>query len=187
MPVQPDTPAPHQAPPRPQQHVRTVWGLVLLAGLALPYLAYWWADRISTDRLRAAGAQRLEVYATSLENLLDKYDLVPRMLELDKDVIRLLEHPGDEDARHSVNEYLEGLNRKAESSKSTSSTCKAAPRPPAIGARKTALSATTSISGRISVMRCAATRAASTASAPPAWNPATSMRTASTRKAACWA
>jgi two-component system C4-dicarboxylate transport sensor histidine kinase DctB len=116
MPVQPDTPAPHQAPPRPQQHVRTVWGLVLLAGLALPYLAYWWADRISTDRLRAAGAQRLEVYATSLENLLDKYDLVPRMLELDKDVIRLLEHPGDEDARHSVNEYLEGLNRKAESS-----------------------------------------------------------------------
>ncbi len=116
MPVQPDITATPQAQPRPTQHVRTLLGLVLLAGLALPYLAYWWADSATTERLREAGAQRLEVYATSLENLLDKYDLVPRMLELDKDVVRLLENPGDEDARNSVNEYLEGLNKKAESS-----------------------------------------------------------------------
>ena len=116
MPVQPDITATHQAQPRPTQHVRTLLGLVLLAGLALPYLAYWWADSATTERLREAGAQRLEVYATSLENLLDKYDLIPRMLELDKDVVQLLEHPGDEDARNSVNEYLEGLNKKAESS-----------------------------------------------------------------------
>ncbi|MGW8394679.1 sensor histidine kinase [Pseudoduganella sp. HUAS MS19] len=116
MPVQPDNIAMPQAHPRPTQHVRTLWGLVLLAGLALPYLSYWWADSITTERLREAGAQRLEVYATSLENLLDKYDLVPRMLELDKDVVRLLENPGDEDARNSVNEYLEGLNQKADSS-----------------------------------------------------------------------
>ena len=116
MPAQSDTSAPFQAQPRPQPHVRTLLGLVLLAGLALPYLAYWWADQLTAERLRAAGAQRLEVYATSMENLLDKYDLVPRMLELDKDVVRLLENPGDEDARNSVNEYLEGLNQKAESS-----------------------------------------------------------------------
>lgn len=101
---------------RRPHHVRTVWGLVLLAGLALPYLAYWWVNLVTTDRLRAAGAQRLEVYATSLENLLDKYDLVPRMLELEKDVVALLEKPGDEDLRNSVNEYLEGLNHKAGSS-----------------------------------------------------------------------
>jgi two-component system C4-dicarboxylate transport sensor histidine kinase DctB len=116
MPVQSEIAAKAPAQPRQHQHVRTLWGLVLLAGLALPYLAYWWADRMTTERLQAAGAQRLEVYATSLENLLDKYDLVPRMLELDKDVLQLLEQPGDEDARHRVNEYLEGLNRKAESS-----------------------------------------------------------------------
>ncbi|KQV79677.1 C4-dicarboxylate transporter [Massilia sp. Root351] len=105
-----------QAHMRRPHHVRTVWGLVLLAGLALPYLAYWWVNLVTTDRLRAAGAQRLEVYATSLENLLDKYDLVPRMLELEKDVVALLEKPGDEDLRNSVNEYLEGLNHKAGSS-----------------------------------------------------------------------
>jgi len=116
MPVQPDTLAAPQAQTRPGQHVRTLLGLVLLAGLSMPYLAYWWAYQLTTESLRAAGAQRLEVYANSLENLLDKYDLVPRMLELDKDVVQLLEHPGDEDARNSVNEYLEGLNKKAESS-----------------------------------------------------------------------
>jgi len=116
MPAQPDTLTAPQAQTRPGQHVRTLLGLVLLAGLSMPYLAYWWAYQLTTESLRAAGAQRLEVYANSLENLLDKYDLVPRMLELDKDVVQLLEHPGDEDARNSVNEYLEGLNKKAESS-----------------------------------------------------------------------
>lgn len=118
MPAQTDTAASPQAPVQPRRppHARTWWGLVLLAGLALPYLAYWWANLATADRLRAAGAQRLEVYATSLENLLDKYDLVPRMLELDKDVLGLLEKPDDERLRLSVNTYLEGLNRKAGSS-----------------------------------------------------------------------
>lgn len=116
MPVQSDTIVAQQAHARRPHRVRTVWGLVLLIGLALPYLAYWWVNLVTTERLRAAGAQRLEVYATSLENLLDKYDLVPRMLELEKDVVALLEKPGDEDLRNSVNEYLEGLNRKAGSS-----------------------------------------------------------------------
>jgi two-component system C4-dicarboxylate transport sensor histidine kinase DctB len=116
MPVQSDTTVSQQAQARRPHHVRTVWGLVLLAGLALPYLAYWWVNLVTTERLRAAGAQRLEVYATSLENLLDKYDLVPRMLELERDVVGLLEKPGNEDLRNSVNEYLEGLNQKAGSS-----------------------------------------------------------------------
>jgi two-component system C4-dicarboxylate transport sensor histidine kinase DctB len=116
MPVQSDTTVAQQAHARRPHRVHTVWGLVLLAGLALPYLAYWWVNLVTMEHLRAAGAQRLEVYATSLENLLDKYDLVPRMLELEKDVVGLLEKPGDEDLRNSVNEYLEGLNRKAGSS-----------------------------------------------------------------------
>ncbi|CAN7208304.1 ATP-binding protein [Pseudoduganella sp. LjRoot289] len=116
MPAQPDTSAALPATARRPHRTRTVWGLVLLAGLALPYLAYWWVNLLATEKLRTAGAQRLEVYATSLENLLDKYDFVPRMLELDKEVTGLLEHPGDEDLRGSVNEYLEGLNRQAGSS-----------------------------------------------------------------------
>ncbi|WP_431479525.1 cache domain-containing protein [Massilia eburnea] len=188
MPVQPDTTATPQALSRPTQHVRTLWGLVLLAGLALPYLAYWWADSATTERLREAGAQRLEVYATSLENLLDKYDLVPRMLELDKDVVRLLEHPGDEDARNSVNEYLEGLNQKAESSNiyivnlqgRTQAASNWRQRDSFIG---------DDVNFRPYIRNALRGRPGGFygVGTPPAWSRATSTRTASTRMAACWA
>ncbi len=92
------------------------WCAVLAAALALAYLAYWWTERLTIERLRASGAQRLEVYAGSLDNLLDKYDFLPRMLELNKEVTALLQHPDDLDLRQSVNEYLERVNRQAGSS-----------------------------------------------------------------------
>ncbi|MTV53263.1 sensor histidine kinase [Massilia buxea] len=89
------------------------WCVALAVGVALACAAYWWTASISTERLRAAGAQRLEVYAASLENLLDKYDFLPHMLELDKDVLALLEHPADAARRREVNLYLERLSRQA--------------------------------------------------------------------------
>ncbi len=91
------------------------WCAALAVGVAFACAAYWWTERINTERLRAAGAQRLEVYAASLENLLDKYDFLPHMLELDKDVLALLEHPGDSARRQEVNGYLERLSRQASS------------------------------------------------------------------------
>src|SRR5690349_18543813 len=78
---------------RRRRLARLAWCVALVLGAALAYAAYWWTEQMSTERLRAAGAQRLEVYAASLENLLDKYDFLPQMLELDKDVLALLEHP----------------------------------------------------------------------------------------------
>ncbi|QGZ43342.1 sensor histidine kinase [Pseudoduganella flava] len=92
---------------------RLAWCAALAGGVALAGAAYWWTERVSTERLRAAGAQRLEVYAASLENLLDKYDFLPHMLELDKDVLALLEHPGDPARRQEVNAYLERLSKQA--------------------------------------------------------------------------
>lgn len=123
MPALPDTiadpsdaaAAPPGRPPRRHwfEPVRLAWCLALAGGVALAWAAYWWTGEVSTDRLRAAGAQRLETYAASLENLLDKYDFLPHMLELDKDVLALLEHPGDAARRHEVNSYLERLSRQA--------------------------------------------------------------------------
>jgi len=89
------------------------WGSVLAGAIALGWTAYWWTERISIDRLRAAGAQRLELYAASLQNLLDKYDFLPHMLELDRNVLALLDHPGDPARRLEVNTYLERLSRQA--------------------------------------------------------------------------
>ncbi|AXA90935.1 ATP-binding protein [Massilia sp. YMA4] len=123
MPVPPDTAtsqtseaqaATSFAPPGPRRRLaQLAWGAALAGAVALGWVAYWWTERISIERVRAAGAQRLEVYAASLENLLDKYDFLPHMLELDKNVLGLLEHPHDQERRLEVNTYLERLSRQA--------------------------------------------------------------------------
>lgn len=89
------------------------WALALAVALALAGLAGRWAGDAATDRLRLAGAQRLDGYAVSLENLLSKYDFLPGTLALNKDVVALLERPNDEELRDEVNAYLEQLNRQS--------------------------------------------------------------------------
>lgn len=90
-----------------------LWAVVLAVALALAGLAGRWASEAAIDKLRVAGAQRLDGYAVSLENLLSKYDFLPGTLELNKDVIALLKHPADEALRAEVNAYLEQLNRRS--------------------------------------------------------------------------
>jgi two-component system, NtrC family, C4-dicarboxylate transport sensor histidine kinase DctB len=89
------------------------WGAVVALGLMLAGLAYLWAERLTTERLRVSGAQRLDVYASSLENLLGKYDFLPSTLELSDDVIDLLQKPDDPALQLAVNRHLERLNIQA--------------------------------------------------------------------------
>ncbi|MEC5162895.1 two-component system, NtrC family, C4-dicarboxylate transport sensor histidine kinase DctB [Janthinobacterium sp. CG_23.3] len=91
------------------------WALVLAGFLLVVYLVYFWTERIAIGKLQAGGAQRLEVYVSSLENALEKYDFLPKTLELNKDVIRLLQTPKDPDLLASVNQYLEQMNVQAKS------------------------------------------------------------------------
>jgi two-component system C4-dicarboxylate transport sensor histidine kinase DctB len=93
----------------------TLWVLLLAACLALAAFCWRWAENAAIERLRLSGAQRLDGYALSLENLLAKYDFLPGTLELNKDVIALLQHPGDDALRGEVNEYLEKVNRLSKS------------------------------------------------------------------------
>lgn len=93
----------------------TLWVLLLAACLALAIFCWRWAENAAIERLRLSGAQRLDGYALSLENLLAKYDFLPGTLELNKDVIALLQHPGDDALRGEVNEYLEKVNRLSKS------------------------------------------------------------------------
>ncbi|MTV37064.1 sensor histidine kinase [Duganella radicis] len=90
-----------------------LWAVALAIALTLAGLAGRWAGDAATDKLRLAGAQRLDGYAVSLENLLSKYDFLPGTLELNKDVVTLLERPHDEELRDEVNAYLEQLNRQS--------------------------------------------------------------------------
>jgi two-component system C4-dicarboxylate transport sensor histidine kinase DctB len=89
--------------------------LLLVACLAVAAFAWRWAENAAIERLRLSGAQRLDGYALSLENLLAKYDFLPGTLELNKDVIALLQKPGDDALRGEVNEYLEKVNRLSKS------------------------------------------------------------------------
>lgn len=92
------------------------WGLVLAGFLLIVYLVYFWTERIAIGKLQDSGAQRLSVYVSSLENALEKYDFLPRTLELNKDVIRLLQNPDDPKLVDSVNQYLEQMNAQSRSS-----------------------------------------------------------------------
>ncbi|MYM24911.1 GHKL domain-containing protein [Duganella sp. FT135W] len=103
----------HSAAP-PRRARRMALGAVLLAvALTLAGLAGRWAGDAATAKLREAGAQRLDGYAVSLDNLLSKYEFLPGTLELNKDVIALLQRPDDGTLRNEVNTYLEQLNRRS--------------------------------------------------------------------------
>jgi two-component system C4-dicarboxylate transport sensor histidine kinase DctB len=96
-----------------QRRRLALWAVLLPGCLALAGVAYRVAEDAAIARLRLAGAQRLDTYAASLEHLLSKYDFLPGTFELHKDVIAMLQRPGDEVLRTEVNTYLERVNRLA--------------------------------------------------------------------------
>ena len=91
------------------------WGAVVVIFLLVSYLIYFWSLKNGIDSLNESGTRRLEVYETSLENVLDKYDYLPKTLELNKDVSTLLQHPRDKKLVAAVNRYLEQINEQAKS------------------------------------------------------------------------
>jgi two-component system C4-dicarboxylate transport sensor histidine kinase DctB len=90
-----------------------LWAVLLLGCLLLAGAVYRYAEDAAIGRLRLSGAQRLDTHAASLEHLLSKYDFLPGTFELNRDVIALLQRPGDEAVRTEVNTYLERVNRLA--------------------------------------------------------------------------
>ena len=91
------------------------WGAVVVIFLFVSYLIYFWSLKNGIDSLNESGRRRLEVYVTSLENVLDKYDYLPKTLELNKDVSMLLQNPHDKKLVATVNRYLEQINEQAKS------------------------------------------------------------------------
>jgi two-component system C4-dicarboxylate transport sensor histidine kinase DctB len=91
------------------------WSAVFILFLIVTYSIYFWSLRSGIDSLNESGRRRLEVYATSLENVLDKYDYLPKTLELNKDVSMLFQHPHDKKLVAAVNHYLEQINEQAKS------------------------------------------------------------------------
>src|SRR5450631_1492751 len=91
------------------------WGVVFVLFLIVTYSIYFWSLRSGIDSLNESGRRRLEVYATSLESVLEKYDYLPKTLELNKDVSMLFQRPHDKKLVAAVNHYLEQINEQAKS------------------------------------------------------------------------
>ncbi|MDX3907320.1 MAG: ATP-binding protein [Pigmentiphaga sp.] len=96
---------------------RLVWtGACLFAVGLIVAFAYAWGERTGIRALRQGVEHRLDIYAGGLQSELTRYDYLPGVLSLNKDVIALLQDPGNPQWLARVNHYLETVNRKAGSS-----------------------------------------------------------------------
>ena len=98
---------------RPAGLVRQILFWIGFATIAAAILisTYLAADRIGHQRLRQEGSHRLELYAAALESELAKYEYLPDLLTLERDIISLLRNPADSTLVRAANERLEGINR----------------------------------------------------------------------------
>ncbi len=94
-----------------KNHARTVYVLV---GLLCAIVAIWQSWRISESNalaeVRRVGAERLTLYASTVDGALDRYRYLPFVLALNPAVKQLVAEGG---ARGRVNVYLETVNAQA--------------------------------------------------------------------------
>lgn len=88
-------------------------GLAVLACLLAGWAVYRLFLGAYLDGERRSAAQRLEFYAVSLEASLDRYEALPWLLALERDLAGLLEQPADPARRKAANHYLETVQGDA--------------------------------------------------------------------------
>ena len=89
--------------------------IVITSFCCVVYGSYYLSLRNGIDGLRETGMQRMEVYVTSLNSALEKYNFLPKTLELNNDVIGMLNAPLDQQRVATVNHTLEQINAQAKS------------------------------------------------------------------------
>jgi C4-dicarboxylate-specific signal transduction histidine kinase len=89
------------------------WIGILLSGAIVMYFSYSWNERDGYLQRENVSANQLELYVTSLESELGKYEFLPNIIQLDVDVLALLENPGSAAYRNKVNGKLSNYNVRA--------------------------------------------------------------------------
>jgi len=85
--------------------------LILLLTIGLGYAGYRVSEHFGIRSLSENGERQLELHARTVESELGKYTYLPSLLELESSVSHLLADPTAQN-RVTVNQYLEGLNRR---------------------------------------------------------------------------
>ena len=88
--------------------------LIIALMVGLGYIGFWVSDYYGIRTLSDNGERQLELHARTVESELSKYTYLPSLLELESSVSQLLADPNQE-TRKTVNDYLEGLNRRSRS------------------------------------------------------------------------
>ena len=88
--------------------------LILLLTIGLGYAGYRVSEHFGIRSLSENGERQLELHARTVESELGKYTYLPSLLELESSVSHLLADPTAQN-RVTVNQYLEGLNRRSRS------------------------------------------------------------------------
>ena len=88
--------------------------LIIALMIGLGYIGFWVSEHYGIRTLSDNGERQLELHARTVESELSKYTYLPSLLELESSVSRLLADPNQE-TRKTVNDYLEGLNRRSRS------------------------------------------------------------------------
>jgi two-component system sensor histidine kinase AauS len=86
--------------------------LIIALTIGLGYLGFWISEHYGIRGLAENGERQLELHARAVESEISKYTYLPSLLELESSVSQLLDDPTPEH-RKTVNEYLEGLNRRS--------------------------------------------------------------------------
>lgn len=88
--------------------------LIILLMVGLGMAGYLISESNGIRTLSENGERQLELHARTVESEISKYTYLPSLLELEDSVSHLLTDP-DGASRQTVNEYLEGLNRRSRS------------------------------------------------------------------------
>ena len=88
--------------------------LIILLTIGLGYAGYRISEHFGIRALNESGERQLELHARTVESELSKYTYLPSLLELESSVSQLLADPTVQN-RVTVNQYLEGLNRRSRS------------------------------------------------------------------------
>ncbi len=88
--------------------------LIIALMVGLGYIGFWISEYYGIRTLSVTGERQLELHARTVESELSKYTYLPSLLELESSVSSLLADPSQE-TRQTVNDYLEGLNRRSRS------------------------------------------------------------------------
>src|SRR5471032_486311 len=88
--------------------------LIIALMIGLGYIGFLVIEHYGISNLSENGKRKLELHARAVESEISKYTYLPSLLELESSVPTLLADPTPQ-TRQTVNDYLEGLNRRSRS------------------------------------------------------------------------